>query len=318
MSIILVTGISGYIGGQVALKLADQGRQVVGVDLQPLPGHLEGKFHFVQCDFDSDEFDKLVLEAQPDAIVHCAGTSLVGPSVADPQPYFDNNLVKTIRLLDKIKDVFPWHPKIIFSSSASTYGNPIMVPCQEVDPAEPISPYGQSKLAIEWALEAYCRAYGQEYVAFRFFNACSADPETRHGQEPGATHIIARVLESIRDNTDFLIYGNDYPTADGTCVRDYIHVDDIAEAHARAIGQDIPSGVYNLGTKLGHSNLEIVRMAEQVTGQRVNLSIGGQRAGDPAQLTADADKFAQAAGWAPKYTLEDIINHAWAWYNRQK
>lgn len=316
MNTILVTGISGYIGGQVGLKLIDQGRQVVGVDTRPLPAHLEGKFHFVQCDFDSAEFDQLVLQAQPDAIVHCAGTSLVGPSVTDPQIYFDNNVVKTIRLLDKIKDKFSWHPKIIFSSSASTYGNPIMTPCQEIDPAEPISPYGQTKLAIEWALQAYHRAYGQEYVAFRFFNACSADPEARHGQEPNATHIIARVLESIRDNTDFIIYGQSYPTEDGTCVRDYIHVDDLADAHVRAIDLAIPSGVYNLGNKAGHSNLEIVRMAEQVTGQRVNLSFGGERAGDPAVLTADADKFAQTAAWAPKYTLEDMISHAWAWYNK--
>ena len=316
MSIILVTGISGYIGGQVAIKLVDQGRRVVGVDTRPLLAHLENKFHFVQCDFDSDEFDRLVLEAQPDAIIHCAGTSLVGPSVTDPQIYFDNNVVKSIRLLDKIKDKFPWHPKIIFSSSASTYGDPIMTPCQEVDPAEPISPYGQSKLAIEWALKAYHKAYGQEYIAFRFFNACSADPQARHGQEPGATHIIARVLESIRDNTDFIIYGQEYPTEDGTCVRDYIHVDDLADAHVRAIDLAIPSDVYNLGNKAGHSNLEIVRMAEQVTGKRVNLSFGGVRAGDPAILTADADKFTQTAGWAPKYNLEDMISHAWKWYTR--
>ena len=314
---IIVTGISGYIGGQVALKLKDQGQQVIGVDLRPLPNHLVGKFDwFEQCDFDSAEFDRLMFEGQPDAVVHCAGTSLVGPSVTDPQIYFNNNVVKTIRLLDKIKDKFSWRPKVIFSSSASTYGNPIMTPCQEVDPAEPISPYGQSKLTIEWALEAYRKAYDQEYVAFRFFNACSADPQGRHGQEPGATHIIARVLESIRDNADFLIYGSEYPTEDGTCVRDYIHVDDLAEAHCRAINQAIPSGIYNLGTKDGHSNLEIVRMAERVTGQRVNLSIGGNRAGDPATLTADADKFRQVAGWAPKYNLEDMIRHAWEWYNK--
>ena len=316
MSIVLVTGISGYIGGQTALKLKAQGRQVIGVDLNPLPEHLVGKFDwFEQCDFDSEEFDRLMFEGQPEAIVHCAGTSLVGPSMTDPQLYYNNNVIKTIKLLDKIKDQFSWKPKIIFSSSAATYGNPIMVPCQEVDPAEPISPYGQSKLMIEWALQSYHQAYGIDYVAFRYFNACGADSEAKHGQAPGATHIIARVLESIRDNSDFLIYGNDYETEDGTCVRDYIHVDDIAEAHVRAITLATPTGVYNLGTKTGASNLEIVRMAERVTGQRVNLSIGQRRSGDPAVLTADADKFRQIAGWAPKYTLEDIIRHAWAWYN---
>jgi len=317
MSIIIVTGISGYIGGQVAVKLKDQGRQVIGVDTRPLPAHLEGKFDwFEQCDFDSDAFDKLMMEGKPDAIIHCAGTSLVGPSVTDPQLYYNNNVLNTVRLLDKIKDKFFWKPKIIFSSSASTYGNPIMVPCQEIDPAEPISPYGQSKLFIEWALAAYHRAYGIEYVAFRFFNACSADPQVRHGQEPNATHIIARVLESIRDNSDFLIYGNDYETEDGTCVRDYIHVDDIADAHARAIDVAVTSGVYNLGTKTGASNLEIVRLAEKVTGQRVNLSVGGKREGDPAMLTADPGKFVQVTGWAPKYNLEDMITHAWKWYTK--
>lgn len=314
---IIVTGISGYIGGQVGLKLKDQGHQVIGIDTRPLPAHLSGKFdNFNQCDFDSEEFDQLMFDAQPTAIVHCAGTSLVGPSVTDPQIYFNNNVVKTIKLLDKIKDKFSWKPKVIFSSSASTYGNPVMVPCQEIDPAEPISPYGQSKLTIEWALEAYHKAYGLEYVAFRFFNACSSDPQGRHGQEPGATHIIARVLESIRDNDDFMIYGNDYNTEDGTCIRDYIHVDDLAEAHARAIGLAVPSGVYNLGTKTGHSNLQIVRTAEQVTAQCINLSIGQRRPGDPDILTADADKFTQVAAWAPKYNLEDMVRHAWNWYTK--
>jgi UDP-glucose 4-epimerase len=317
MNTVIVTGIAGYIGGQVGLKLKAQGHQVIGVDVEPLPAHLEGQFDwFQQCDFDSAFFDRLMMEGQPDAIVHCAGTSLVGPSMMDPQLYYNNNVLKTVRLLDKIKDKFTWKPRLIFSSSAATYGTPVMTPCQEVDPCEPISPYGESKLFIEWALESYRRAYGQEYVAFRFFNACSADPQVRHGQAPGATHIIARVLESIRDDTDFLIYGNNYETADGTCIRDYIHVDDLAEAHCRAIGQAIPSGVYNLGTNNGASNMEIVRMAEKITGRNITISFGGKRAGDPAVLTADATKFTQTAAWAPKYNLEDMIQHAWNWYTR--
>jgi len=315
--IVMVTGLAGYIGGQIGLKLKSRGATVMGVDRRPLPGHLADEFaHFAQCDFDSDEFRCLITEAKPDAVIHCAGTSLVGPSIANPQEYYNNNVVKTVRLLDDIKDRYFWKPKFIFSSSAATYGTPVMVPCQEVDPAEPISPYGDSKLFVEKVLASYHAAYGLEYVAFRFFNACSADPEARHGQETGATHIIARVLESIRDNTDFVIYGNYYPTEDGTCVRDYIHVDDIADAHARALDVGLPSGVYNIGSKHGHSNLQIVRMAEQVTGQRVVLGYGGQRAGDPAMLTADADKFNSATGWAPKYNLEDMVRHAWAWYTR--
>ena len=315
--IIMVTGIAGYIGGQVGLKLKSQGYQVIGVDVNPLPEPLQGKFEwFEQIDFADDAFDRLIIEGQVDAIVHCAGTSLVGPSIMDPQTYYLNNTVKTLQLLAKIRDKFPWHPKLVYSSSAGTYGNPILTPVQETDPTEPISPYGQSKLMIDWALEAYYKAYGQEYVSFRFFNACGADPEARHGQAPNATHLIARVLESIRDNADFVCYGNNYETLDGTCVRDYIHVDDIAEAHARAIGQAVPSGIYNLGTNQGHSNLEVIRMAEQLTGQRVSLSFVERRVGDPATLTADAGKFTQATGWSPKYKLEDIILHAWKWYTQ--
>jgi UDP-glucose 4-epimerase len=191
-----------------------------------------------------------------------------------------------------------------------------MTPVQEVDPTEPISPYGQSKLMIDWMLQSYQRAYGLDFVSFRYFNACGADSQARHGQAPGATHIIARVLESVKNNTDFTLYGNDYPTEDGTCVRDYIHVEDLAEAHIIAIDQSIPSDVYNLGTNTGNSNLAVVQLASQIVGQDIPVLHGPQRAGDPAILTADAVKFMSVSGWKPRFSLEDMIKHAWAWYNR--
>jgi UDP-glucose 4-epimerase len=232
-----------------------------------------------------------------------------------PSEYYNNNFVKTKHLCDwligcKIKTRF------IFSSSAATYGDPVMTPCSEFDPPLPMSPYGQSKLMVDWMLESYHNAYGLDYVSFRYFNACGADPQARHGQEPGATHIIARVLESIRDGKDFTLYGDNYPTPDGTCVRDYIHVDDLARAHVMALDQTIPVGVYNLGTSTGHSNREIVALAEKVTGQQVDLNTGPIRAGDPAVLTATADKFNSITGWVPQYNVEEIITHVWAWYNR--
>jgi UDP-glucose 4-epimerase len=231
----------------------------------------------------------------------------------DPEEYYDNNFVKTKILCDwLIKQRID--TRIIFSSSASTYGNPIITPCQEVDPAEPISPYGESKLMIEWLLRSYHNAYGLDYVAFRYFNACGADSQGRHGQKSGATHIIARVLESIRDKTHFTLNGVDFPTADGTCIRDYIHVEDLADAHILACESTTPIGVYNLGTNSGHSNREIIVMAEQVTGQGVELRVGNSRPGDPAMLTADSDKFAKTTKWAPRFGLEDIITHAWKWY----
>ena len=186
-----------------------------------------------------------------------------------------------------------------------------------MDPAEPISPYGESKLMIEWMLKSYHRAYGLDYVAFRYFNACGADNQARHGQRPGATHIIARVLETLRDSSgDFVLNGTDFETEDGTCIRDYIHVEDLAGAHILAVDPRIPSDVYNLGTNTGYSNLQIIHGAIAVTKKDLSYATGSRRAGDPAMLTADASKFMSVSGWQPKWKLEDIIRHAWAWYTK--
>jgi UDP-glucose 4-epimerase len=311
---VVVTGAAGYIGGQVALQLRDAGHSVTGIDRRPLPRHLQGTMSFVQADFDSDESYRRLLDVQPEAIVHCAGTSLVGPSIKHPSDYYHNNVVKTLNLLNIMMSAIP-RARFIFSSSAAVYGEPIMTPCHEVDPREPISPYGESKLMVEQILESYHRAYGLDYVAFRYFNACGADSRARHGQEPGATHIIARVLESIRDNQDFVLNGIDYPTPDGTCVRDYVHVEDIARAHVMALNQSVTAGVYNLGSNTGTSNREIIDAAQQVTGNAVMIRLGENRAGDPPTLTASAAKFGLVAGKWKHHELDDMIRHAWAWYN---
>jgi len=165
-------------------------------------------------------------------------------------------------------------------------------------------------------LRAYHRAYGTNFVAFRYFNACGADSQARHGQAPGATHIIARVLEGLRDHNRFLLFGTNYPTNDGTCVRDYIHVEDIVDAHIKAISYTVPMGIYNLGTVAGASNREIIKIAESVTGLTVDVVETEPREGDPAVLTASAEKFNRIANWQPKYNLVDIIKHAWTWYNQ--
>ncbi len=316
---VVVTGAAGYIGGEISLLLKDAGHEVVGIDRRPCPEHLSrlNAFdRFVQADFDSDEAYRMLISYQPAAVIHCAGTSLVGPSMTNPSDYWNNNVKKTMNLLNIMTSALP-HTRFIFSSSAAVYGEPVMTPCHEVDPKEPFSPYGQSKLAVEWLLESYHRAYNLSYVAFRYFNACGADSQTRHGQEPGATHIIARVLESVRDNTEFVINGVEYPTPDGTCVRDYVHVEDISRAHVAALDSaTVPSGVYNLGSAYGHSNRQIVSAATEVTGQTVNVQLGEPRAGDPAVLTADSAKFDQLVpGWR-RYNLRDMIAHAWAWYVR--
>jgi len=289
---------------------------VVGVDTVALPAHLSAiSDRFYQEDFAKPWGLKLLDEFEPQAIIHCAGSSLVGPSLARPADYYNNNFVKTKTLLDRIRER-RLNTRVIFSSSAACYGEPVITPCQEEDPCEPISPYGQSKLMIEWMLRSYRRAYGLDFIAFRYFNACGADSQARHGQVAGATHIMARVLECLRDDREFTLNGTDYDTTDGTCVRDYVHVEDIADAHVQAIDRAIAADVYNLGTKTGASNREIITTAERITGRTLRVVEGGRREGDPAQLTASADRWHRVVGWSPRFSLDDMISHAWAWYTR--
>ena len=315
---VMVTGAAGYIGGETVLKLTDAGHEVLGVDLVKPADYLLHLPNTWWCehDFASEVGLATIGMFEPEAIIHCAGTSLVGPSVLNPKLYYDNNFVKTKQLLDFLIDNQRTNIRFIFSSSAATYGNPVMTPIQEIDPAEPISPYGQSKLMIDWMLKSYQQAYGLDFVSFRYFNACGADSQARHGQPDGATHIIARVLESVRDGTNFTLYGVDYPTKDGTCVRDYIHVEDLADAHVMAIDRSIPGDIFNLGTNTGHSNLEVIQMAADVTKTAVLHKNGPKREGDPAVLTANAGKFISASSWKPQFNLQDMITHAWAWYNQ--
>jgi UDP-glucose-4-epimerase GalE len=269
---------------------------------------------FLYQDFASDVALSWIIQKQPKAIIHCAGTSLVGPSVKDPSEYYNNNVVKTLRLLDIVKNSLP-KCKFIFSSSAATYGEPVMNPIHEVDPKEPVSPYGESKLMIDMMLESYHRAYGLDYVSFRYFNACGADPQGRHGQEPGATHLIAKLLEATRDDGQFRIYGDDYPTDDGTCVRDYVHVDDVAQAHVLALYMRVPPGVYNLGSNQGTSVKQVMDRARTIIGKMPYIGVEARREGDPPVLVASADKY-DAIGWRKNYTLDDMIQHSWNWYNR--
>lgn len=314
---VVVTGASGYIGGETLIKLVDAGHDVLAIDRDMPPGHLIP----VPCQWHTGDFaSELGIDAIkrfcPDAIIHCAGTSLVGPSMLDPAEYYNNNFEKTKMLLDYIVANHDKPVRFIFSSSAATYGDPVMTPVQEIDPADPISPYGQSKLMTDWMLTSYARAYGVDYVSFRYFNACGADSLGRHGQAPGATHIIARVLEAMRDQTPFTLNGTDYSTPDGTCVRDYVHVEDLALAHIQAMDPAVPAGIYNLGTATGTSNAEIIDTARTITGKPIEVVVGPQRPGDPAILTADPGKFISVTAWQPQFGLADIIRHAWIWYTR--
>lgn len=315
--IVIVTGSAGYIGGQTMLELKDAGHTVYGIDRRDPPKHLQGVPNGFLCeDFSTDAALSWIIQKQPNAIIHCAGTSLVGPSVKNPSEYYNNNVVKTLRLLDIVKQSMP-RCRLVFSSSAATYGEPIMNPIHEVDPKEPVSPYGESKLMIDMMLESYHRAYGLDFVSFRYFNACGADPQGRHGQEPGATHLIAKFLEATRDDGQFRVYGDDYPTTDGTCVRDYVHVADIARAHALALYHKIPAGVYNLGSNQGTSVKQVIDQAKTITGKMPSVSTEARRAGDPPELVASPDKFNLVAGAWRHHDLDDMIQHAWNWYVRQ-
>jgi len=314
MATVIVTGSAGYIGGQTMLELKDAGHEVYGIDRRELPAHLRGVPNgFLYQDFASDVALSWIIQKQPNAIVHCAGTSLVGPSVKNPSEYYNNNVAKTLKLLDIIKNSLP-KCKFVFSSSAATYGEPLLGQCHEVDPCIPVSPYGESKLMIDMILESYRHAYDFNYVSFRYFNACGADPKGRHGQEPGATHVIAKLLEATRDDGQFRIYGDNYPTVDGTCVRDYVHVADIARAHALALHYDIPAGVYNLGSNEGTTVKQVIEQARIIIGKMPDIGTEARRAGDPPELTANPAKFGMVAGAWRHHDLDDMIQHAWAWY----
>jgi UDP-glucose 4-epimerase len=315
--VVLVTGAGGYIGGQTMLCLKDAGYTVIGVDRAGLPEHLANVTdHFYQIDFVELTQTDILQRHGVTAIVHCAGSSLVGPSLLNPAVYYENNFVKTKQLLDFLVSVDLQHIRVIFSSSAAVYGEPVLTPCSEEDPPAPISPYGESKLMVESMMASYSLAYNLDYVAFRYFNACGADPGCRHGQAPGATHIIARLLESAHAKTEFVLNGTSYPTADGSCVRDYVHVYDIAQAHVQALDRAVPSGVYNLGTASGVSNKQIIAAVQEQVQHELSISTGPDRTGDPAQLTASSDKWNRVSGWTPSYDLSDMITHAWAWHTR--
>ena len=316
MSVVIVTGVAGYIGGQTALLLKDAGHEVYGIDRREPPKHLRGICDkFLYQDFASDVALSYIINKQPDAVIHCAGTSLVGPSMQDPAEYYNNNVAKTLRLLDIVRKSLP-RCRFVFSSSAATYGEPMISACYESDSCIPLSPYGESKLMIDMMLESYHRAYDLNYVSFRYFNACGADPKGRHGQEPGATHLIAKLLEATRDDGQFRIYGDDYPTTDGTCIRDYVHVEDIGRAHALALDRKIPAGIYNLGSSQGTSVKQVMDRARKIVGKMPYIGVEARRVGDPPELTATSKKFDAVAGAWRHHDLDSMIQHAWAWYNK--
>ena len=317
---VIVTGAAGYIGGAICIELKNQGYRVVGVDRR-ISQHLNPYYdEFIQDDFIGEKSLKSVAQNMPDAIIHCAGTSLVGPSMTNPAEYYDNNVAKTAKYLEHINKYSP-KTKFIFSSSASVYGDPEKSHMLfEKSDTNPISPYGESKLMTEMMLNWHNKAYGLQYVSFRYFNACGAVEGGIHGQEPNATHIFAKIFEAALNDEPFTMYGIDYPTKDKTCIRDYIHVTDIAKAHIIAIENNI-KGIYNIGSVKGHSNLEVFVKTENFLRdkERINdgivFNVAPRRNGDPAILIANSEKLQSETSWKPECDLDKIIEDLFDWYD---
>ncbi len=324
MKKILVTGGAGYIGSHCVIALLDKGYDVVVFD-NLSTGHIEtvenlkkiGSVKFYKGDLNNpDEINRVFEENKIDAVVHFAAFSQVAESVINPAKYYYNNVCGTIGLLNAMlkHNVM----KIVFSSTAATYGNPQYVPIDESHPQNPINPYGQSKLMIEKIMDDYDNAYGLKSVRLRYFNVAGADSGQRVGEwhEP-ETHLIPNILKStFFDGKIFEMYGQDYDTKDGTCVRDYINVEDLIKAHLLALDYLNNGGetnYFNLGTTDGNSVKEVFAACEKITGKNIPLKSMPRRDGDPATLIADNKKAKEVLGWVPQKTLEQSISSAYEW-----
>lgn len=317
---ILVTGGAGYIGSHTAVELLDQNEEVVIVDnLQK--GHkgaiLGGKFY--EGDLRDDAFlDKVFTENDIEAVIHFAADSLVGESVVEPLKYYNNNVVSTLKLLSKMKE----HGvnKIVFSSTAATYGEPESIPILESDKNNPTNPYGETKLAVEKALKWADNAYGIKSVSLRYFNAAGAHISGKIGEDhTPESHLIPIILQVALGKREAIsIFGDDYETPDGSCIRDYIHVTDLAQAHILALKKLRNGGnsaIYNLGNGTGFSVKEVIEIAREVTGEKIKAVIADRRPGDPAILIASSEKIQKELNWQPKYNnLRTILETAWNWH----
>ena len=318
---ILVLGGAGYIGSHTVYALEEAGHDVVIAD-NLATGHVQAvhpKAKFYQGDIHDFDFLCKLFEAEKvDVVIHFAAFSLVGESVTNPLKYYDNNLCGTKVLLDAM--VHCGVDKIAFSSTAATYGEPRSVPILESDPTEPTNPYGETKLAMEKMFKWVGAAHGIRFVSLRYFNACGAHESGKIGEAHAPeSHLIPLILQVPNGQREFIsIFGGDYPTKDGTCVRDYIHVTDLAQAHILAAQYLMDGGksdVFNLGNGVGFTVKEVVEVARAVTGHPIPARIVERRAGDPAQLIASSEKAKKILGWNPQHAeLEEIVASAWKWH----
>ena len=318
---ILVLGGAGYIGSHTVYALIEKGVDVVVIDNLET-GHIEAvheKARFYKGDIRDRAFVDSVLDKEKiDAVIHFAANSLVGESMVNPLKYYDNNVNGTKVLLQSM--VAHGLDKIVFSSTAATYGEPEKVPILETDRTEPTNTYGETKLAMEKMFKWTDRAHGLKYVSLRYFNACGAHRSGKIGEAHSPeTHLIPLILQVPLGQREYIsIFGDDYDTSDGTCIRDYIHVTDLAQAHILAVDylmKGNESNIFNLGNGVGFTVKEVIDTARKVTGHEIPARIAERRAGDPARLIASSDKARQVLLWKPEHAdLEEIISTAWNWH----
>ena len=321
--VILITGGAGYIGSHAVKALEERGFQTIVLD-SLVYGHRDLietnlKAKLVAGDINDRAFlDRLFSTTKIDAVMHFAAFAYVGESVTDPAKYYRNNVVGTLTLLDAMRE----HgvTNFVFSSTCATYGNPQSIPITEDHPQQPINPYGAGKLAIERVLKDYDPAYGLKSVIFRYFNAAGADPDGLFGEDHNPeTHLIPLILQAAAGKrASISVFGTDYDTPDGTCIRDYIHVTDLAQAHVLGLEyllEHQTSQIFNLGNGNGFSVKEVVDTARQVTGKEIAIEECPRRVGDPAVLIGSSTRARQMLGWEPKYAdLNAIVKHAWNWH----
>lgn len=319
----LITGGAGYIGSHTAKHMAQAGHEIVVLD------NLSRGHRWAVKWGPLEEVDLLDLPAvhavlqkhRPDAVVHLAAYALVGESVQDPGLYYRNNFVGSLNLIQALVD--SGCRKLVFSSTCATYGTPQRPVLDESHPQAPVNPYGHSKLMVEQMLADFARSHGLKSCALRYFNACGADPDGELGEVHNPeTHLIPSIFNALTSGQPLKIFGDLYPTPDGTCVRDYINILDLASAHRLALealtSEKKLRPAYNLGTGRGHSVLEVIAIVEKVTGQKIPSEICPPRPGDPPSLVAQAELARQDLGWQPEWTdLEKSVRAAWTWHQRQ-